>query len=281
MGSAEEVRVYRQELTDYVNILRENADDSKIDELAKLRNMDAQVFRDAGLFFIDKQAEMLVPEYIDKVRDFGVIAVNGKPIYNERYVIPIYDTSGLVMAMVGYKYGVTERYMYATTKYFNRGDAMYGLENFVEATNAGYGIIAEGIMDALRLRSFGIKYAFSTCGADKSWDRMLNFDLLKRCIFFHDNDRAGKLTEKHWHSDTELRFIIPKPFKDIDEFARQNDTTLEYCKDLVLGAVDYINKTMVPGQRERIFLEEVVEVELEDFVAVRVKQQQSNKMYRA
>ena len=91
MSLVNEIKVYRQELTDYVNILRENADDSKIDELAELRNMDAKIFRDAGIFFIDKQAEMLVPEYIDRVRDFGVIAVNGKPIYNERYVIPIYE----------------------------------------------------------------------------------------------------------------------------------------------------------------------------------------------
>lgn len=260
MSLVNEIKVYRQELTDYVNILRENADDSKIDELAELRNMDAQIFRDAGIFFIDKQAEMLVPEYIDRVRDFGVIAVNGKPIYNERYVIPIYDTSGLVMAMVGYKYGVTERYMYATTKYFNRGDAMYGLENFVEATDAGYGVIAEGIMDALRLRSFGIKYAFSSCGADKSWDRMVNFHLLKRCVFFHDNDRAGRLTEKHWKSDTELRIIIPNPFKDIDEFARQNDMTLDYCKELATWAVKHITGTMVAGQRERVFLEREIGV---------------------
>jgi hypothetical protein len=89
---------------------------------------------------------------------------------------------------------------------------------------------------------------------------MVNFHLLKRCVFFHDNDRAGRLTEKHWKSDTELRIIIPNPFKDIDEFARQNDMTLDYCKELANWAVKHITGTMVAGQRERVFLEREIGV---------------------
>lgn len=252
MSISDKVLQYRKEFTSYVNELRENSDADKIVELAEMRNIDVQVLRDAGIFYIADQAEMILPEYFDKLRDFGVIAVNNKPIYNERWVIPIHDAKGYVMSLVGYKPGVQERYMYSTTKYFIRGDALYGLENLSDCINYGAVVVVEGIMDALRVRSFGTKYVIGTCGADKSWDRMLAFNGISKCLFIPDQDRAGSLTKDHWVSKTSLRLEIPKPFKDIDEFARQNETTLSFCKDMVLGYLQYLKEEVPEGYRGNI-----------------------------
>ena len=258
MSTSDNVKRYRARLTEYVKELRDRSDDAWLEDLAKLRKMPVEVFKDAGIFYIKDQVDMLLPEFIDEVRNFGVIAVNGRPIYNERYVIPIYDMDGYVQGMVGYKYGVQDRYMYATCRYFNRGDAVYNRGCFAKCIHDGYAVIVEGIMDALRVKSFGIENVLATCGADKSWDRMLMFSSIKRCVFIPDRDRAGHLTKSHWNSETQLRILLPKPFKDIDEFASQNDMSADYCKETIENAIEYLLESMPQGRREEVNLDKVI-----------------------
>ena len=254
------VKRYRARLTRYVDIMRENAGDYKLKEFCELRKLDMNSVKEAGIFYINEPTEMLIPEFFDEVRDFGVIAMNNRPIYNERYVIPIRDLSGQVMGMVGYKHGVVEKYMYATPKYFMRGDAVYGLENFKDILDSGYAIIAEGIMDRVRIKSLGFKNSIATCGADKSWERMLLFSGIKKCIFIPDRDRAGMNTDYHWKSDTMLRILLPDTFKDIDEFASQNDRTAEFCQEILEDAAEYLNTDMVEGMKETIDIKKLLQV---------------------
>lgn len=256
----EVVRNYRKRFTAYINELRNNSDEKMLEEFAKLRAIDVQAVKDAGIFFIGDPAEMLLPEYIDEVRDFGVIAINNKPIYTGRYVFPILDEEGLVKGLVGYKPGLMEKYMYATPKYFNRGDAIYGLENMQDVLDSGVAVVAEGLMDRLRIKSLGFKNSLATCGADKSWERMLIFNGIKKCVFIPDRDRAGVLTNKHWKSETSLRILTPRPFKDIDEFARQNERTSEFCKEVIERAIEYIQFEMTPGSNKEIDIEKELQV---------------------
>lgn len=253
-----EVENYRKNLTGYVNTLQENAGDYMLDTLAEIRKIDVGVLKEAGIFYISDPAEMLVPEYIDNIRDFGVVAMNNRPVYTGRWVIPIYDIKGYVMGMVGYKTEVTEKYVYATPKYFNRGDAVYGLQQIDKCIEQGFFIVTEGIMDAIRVKSLGFDNVISTCGADKSWERLLMFSGLKRGIFIPDRDRAGLGTNKHWKSETMVRLLLPLPFKDIDEFARQNETTENFCKDLLGGLCKYIRDEMPTGKFEEIDISRIV-----------------------
>ena len=46
--------------------------------------------KNCGIFYIGEMAEMLLPEYIDKISEFGVISpTNNMPIFKGRWVIPI------------------------------------------------------------------------------------------------------------------------------------------------------------------------------------------------
>ena len=83
MSTSDNVKRYRARLTEYVKELRDRSDDAWLEDLAKLRKMPVEVFKDAGIFYIKDQVDMLLPEFIDEVRNFGVIAVNGRPIYND------------------------------------------------------------------------------------------------------------------------------------------------------------------------------------------------------
>lgn len=251
-NKVDEVYKYRESLTNYVNKLRDNAGDNKLEELAEMRKLKSDTIKKAGIFYIKDPAEMIVPEYIDNIRDFGVIAINNRPMYTERYVIPIYDTLGMVMALVGYKYGVNEKYMYANTKYFNRGDALYGLQDIDKCIRTGCTIVVEGLMDRIRVTELGFDNCLATCGADKSWERMLVFSNLRKCVFIPDRDRAGMLTSKHWVCDTMVRLILPEQFKDIDEFARQNNSTESFCRDMLQESCRYMTEEVATGYREEI-----------------------------
>lgn len=254
----ETVKGYRSKLTDYVNELHTRAGDYGLETLAEMRKIDVNVLKDAGVFYVGEPAEMLLPEYIDILRQFGIIAMNNKPIYSERWLIPIYDINRYVIGLVGYKQGVNEKYVYATPKYFNRGEAIYGLEHLIDCFEQGFAIVTEGIMDAIRVRSLGFKNVISTCGADSSWDRHLMFMGIKRCIFIPDRDRAGMQTNKHWKSETMIRLLVPLPFKDIDEFARQNKVTESFCKDLLENLCGYIKNDMTSGSFEEIDISKIV-----------------------
>lgn len=243
---------YRKALTDYVETLQNNAGDNMLRELAEIRNFKLDTIKKAGIFYIDDPAEMIVPEYIDQIREFGVIAMNNRPMFTQRYVIPIYDANGLVMSLVGYKYGVNEKYMYPNTKYFNRGDALYGLQDIDKCIEVGCTIVVEGLMDKIRVNELGFNNCIATCGADKSWERVLTFSGLQRCIFIPDRDRAGMLTKSHWKCDTMARLLLPCQFKDIDEFARQNNSTESFCKDLLSSSIEYITGSMSRGSSEEI-----------------------------
>lgn len=243
---------YRELLTNYVNQLKNNAGDYMLEELAEMRKLKSDTIKNAGIFYIKDPAEMIVPEYIDSIRDFGIIAMNNRPMYTERYVIPIYDTLGMVMALVGYKYGVNEKYMYANTRYFNRGDAIYGLECIDKCIEAECTFVVEGLMDRIRVRELGFENCIATCGADKSWERMLVFHNLNKCVFIPDRDRAGMLTSKHWTCDSMARIILPTQFKDIDEFARQSSSTEQFCKDLLTESYKYMVNEVNAGCNEEI-----------------------------
>ena len=141
---------------------------------------------------------MIIPKYIEHLEDFGVISpTNKKPIFNNRWVIPIKNEKGLVQNLVGYTPDAHERYIYGTALYYRRRDTLYGLENLYLAYEMGYAILVEGITDAIRLKSLGYRNTFAMCGTHKS-DYILR--QLNRCrhgvIKIPDRDNAGLKASK-------------------------------------------------------------------------------------
>lgn len=55
-----------------------------------MRKFSIDTVRNCGIFYIGEMAEMLLPDYIDKISEFGVISpTNNMPIFKGRWVIPI------------------------------------------------------------------------------------------------------------------------------------------------------------------------------------------------
>ena len=233
-----DVKEFRALLTDYVEDIRSRSKQYKIRDFAVKRKFKEETLNNSGIFFIDKMAELVVPKYFDLLKNFGVISeTNSKPIYNDRYVIPFYGMDKKVMGLVGYTWEAKERYVYATTQYFERNDAIYGLENIEQIIKDNYVIVVEGLTDRLRLIELGFKNVLCTAGAHKSLFMMQIFNMIDNVIFIPDRDTAGDGTIKYWKTNKYCRLLIPFCYKDLDEFA----TSSEENAGLL---VQYINETI-------------------------------------
>lgn len=235
------VRAFRQRLTEYVKDLQAHADKEKLKELAIIRKFEVSLLEELGIFYIDNPVELLNPEFFGDLKDFGIINKNtNKPIFSDRFIIPLYDMEGLVMGLVGYSYNSKVRYMYATTKYFLRNDILYGMENYKECIKDGYIIVTEGITDAITCKQEGFKHTHSTAGAHQSVYMMQLLDFIPCVIFIPDRDHAGKGTERYWKTHNFVRVLVPFTYKDINEYLTTQPENREQFRLIMNMLIDYV-----------------------------------------
>lgn len=215
---------YTDKLTKYVSELQERAGDNQLDYFSNLRKFSLETIKSLGIFYIGDATEMLLPNYLDMVEQFGVISpTNKRPIFHNRFVFPIKDINGKVLNLVGYSKEAAERYVYGTAKYYRRRETMFGLENLQLAYDMGYAILLEGITDAVCIRNLGFPNAFAMCGTH---DSTFIVNQLNRCrygvIKIPDRDSAGKRASKKWDCLRSVTLNTFIQFKDIDEMCRES-----------------------------------------------------------
>lgn len=230
-----EIRKYNMELTEYYRELHDRSDLDAIKNLANDRGYSEEFIKNLGVFLVRDSTEMLIPKYMDKLKYFGVIADNNRPIFTNRWVIPIFDEDGLVQNMVGYSKYEKERYVYGTARYYSRRDTLYGLENIREAFKLGYAIVTEGITDSWLYRSMGYISSFANCGThgNVSGVDLLN-NLRYGVIVVPDRDNPGNKAYKRWKYDRKIRVNTSIAFKDSDEMCRGSDRN----KDILRMYID-------------------------------------------
>lgn len=238
----ENMNRYTAELTDYVNELKARAGDKNLEYFSELRDLPLDIIKESDIFYIGDATEMLLPSYLGKVEDFGVISPNNKkPIFHNRFVIPIKDINGNILNLVGYSKEADERYIYGTAKYYRRRSTLYGLENLNLAYDLGYAIITEGITDTIRVRSLGFKNTFAMCGTHKS-DFIMN--QLNRCskgvIKIPDRDSAGQRASKNWKCNRSITLNIFVEYKDIDELCYKSEENREWAIEYLDICTDWI-----------------------------------------
>jgi DNA primase len=239
--SIEKYNEYTKQLTEYTNELYERSDKSRLAEFAEIRGFSMEQIEESGIFYVNNAVEMLIPEYIDRLEDFGVISeVNRRPIFYNRFIIPIRDTNGNILNLVGYSKEANERYMYGKAKYYKRGEDMYGQENLKLAYELGYAIITEGITDAMRVRELGYKNCFARCGTHDSYEI---WQKLNRCrhgvIQINDRDSAGQKASRNNRLNRAISLNTYIRYKDVDEMCLEfRDVVKEYidaCVEWILN----------------------------------------------
>lgn len=244
----EDIIKFRKRLTEYVEILHRNQDSRRLDDFCIARHFNRDLVDKLGLIYIENMAELVVPEFLEELVDFGVISPNNrKPIYSDRYVIPIRDMSGLVMGLVGYSLSDKARYMYANTKYFERNDILYGMEKYEKCLEAGYIVVTEGITDCFRIKQLGYELCMSTAGAHRSLFMMQMLDMIPIVLFIPDRDRAGDGTKEYWKTNNYGRLLIPFIYKDLDEYACSSERSANNLKEYVDMALNYMRESLDKG----------------------------------
>lgn len=240
----EEYNNYTDELTEYTMALKSRAGDKMLQYFADLRQIPLDEIIRSDIFYIDDATEMLLPQYLNKVESFGVISpTNKKPIFHNRFVMPIKDIDGRVLNLVGYSKEANERYVYGTAKYYRRRETMYGLENLPLAYELGYGILTEGITDTIRVRSLGDKYrvSFANCGTHKSEFIMKQ---LNRCRFgvikIPDRDVPGQKALRGWVTYRGITLNTFVAYKDIDEMCRESEDNRKVVTDYLDMCIEWI-----------------------------------------
>ena len=233
---------YTNSLSEYTNALKSRSNKNKLNDFASRRNFTIDTINKSEIFYIGSQTEMMLPQYFDRLEEFGIISnVNKKPIYQDRYVIPIKNSDGKVQGFVGYNGDAAERYVYATPKYYRRADTLWGLENIEIAYDMGYAIVTEGITDAMRLRQQGHPNTFARCGTRPSdvVDSMLN-----RCsngvISIPDRDSAGYKASKRWNLNRQIILKVFIGYKDADEMCRESDSNVEWFESYLNSCIHLI-----------------------------------------
>jgi len=255
-----EMNRYTQALTGYVNALKQRANDKMLENFAEIRKMPLDIIKYSDIFYIGDATEMLIPSYLGQVEEFGVISpTNKKPIFHNRYVIPIKDTDGNILNLVGYSKEADERYVYGTARYYRRRETMYGLENLRLAYQLGFAILTEGITDAIRVRSLGFLNTFANCGTHKSDFIMKQ---LNRCrygvIKIPDRDAAGQRALKGWKCNRSITLNTFVSYKDIDEMCKDSDENIDIVKEYLNICVDWIKSS---EHRGKSFINEVITIQ--------------------
>lgn len=240
---------YETELTDYCKKLFLRSNKQKITEFANFRKFQESTVNNCSIFYVGEMAEMILPEYFDRLELLGVISeTNKKPIFRDRWVIPIKNTDGLIQNLVGYAPNADERYIYGTSKYYRRRDTLYGLENLQIAYDLGYAFITEGITDTIRLRDMGYLNTFAMCGTHSSEyiKRLLN-----RCrhgvILIPDRDDAGIRALKGWDLNRSITIFINFMYKDVDEMCKQSVENQNWFKECADNCIDWVKSDTHKG----------------------------------
>lgn len=233
---------YTNLITAYFKELKYRSGNKMLAEFAEQRRFPIEVINESDIFYIGDATEMLLPNYLGYVEDLGVISpTNKKPIFHNRYVIPIKDIHGNILNFVGYSKEADERYVYGTAKYYRRRETMYGLENLNIAYELGWAILTEGITDAIRIRSLGYKNTFANCGTHDSEFIMRQ---LNRCrygvIKIPDRDEAGKRAQKKWDTYRSITLNTFIKYKDVDEMCKDSDENIELVKEYIEICIDWI-----------------------------------------
>lgn len=238
-----QVRQVRKELTEFFyRVCEVYCTDQLILELMQARGYtDKAMFdtlKELGVFKVDYLSELtfLVSGVTnDQLKAWGLVNKEGTFILGGRYVVPIKDIIGNVVALVGWHpKGGSRKYVTTPTLGFSRDASFFNLDCFRLAWEKWNGTVylVEGIFDTISLRSLGFA-ALGMQGLEMSPIKTQILSRFGKVIAIPDNDSSGRsvnpMTNKFsgksskfiWHIENEHVFVVlPDGVKDVDDFVK-------------------------------------------------------------
>lgn len=251
------VREVRKDLTEFFNkMVSIYGGDDLIMELMLARKYKTRVMeqtlKELGVFKCETIADisLMFPDLTtERLNQFGLLTEQGDYLLSGRYVLPIKDIKGDVIALVGWHpLGGTRKYVTTPTIGFSRDVSFFNLDHAYRLSMEkfdGVVYLVEGIFDTLSLRAIGLP-AIGMQGLEMSPFKSQILSRFKKVIAIPDNDRSGrgvnpyvnrvsgKQTKFIWNIPTDSLFVmLPRGIKDSDDFVNEFD-----CYDELVSLKD-------------------------------------------
>ena len=240
------VKEVRSGLTKFFDkVVKVYCTDALILELMSHRKYNTQsmfdTLKEMGMFKVDYLSELtlLVPDVThEELKQWGLVNENGDFILGGRYVVPIRDIAGSVIALVGWHpMGGSRKYVTTPTVGFSRDASFFNLDCYKLAWEKWNGtvFVVEGIFDTISLRSLGLP-ALGMQGLEMSPIKTQILSRFGKVIAIPDNDKSGRsvnpITSEFsgkgrkfaWSIENEFVFVqLPVGVKDVDDFVKEFD----------------------------------------------------------
>ena len=191
-------------------------------------------------------------------RELGLVSDKDNFLLDNRYIIPVDDIQGNLVALIGY-FPDYKKYITTPSPFFSKECMFFNFKNAYELSWSkfdGFVIVVEGIFDCLSLRSIGLP-AMATMGSSVSGMKGELLKLFKKVVGIPDDGKTGRRALNRYSrfgwqvpsNTTLLKFMggsITLPngetvhCKDMDNFVSWYDA--DDVKDILLSYINSIEE---------------------------------------
>ena len=165
-----------------------------VDELCKMRGYVGQeqrkLIQDMKLGYCDI---VDVDELGTMRSDLGLVSSKDNFLLSDRFIIPVEDISGHLVALIGY-YQDFKKYITTPSPFFSKNVMFFNFKQAYELSMRDFNglvFLVEGIFDCLSLRALGLP-CIATMGATVSSTKCELLEFFKKVIAIPDNDITGR-----------------------------------------------------------------------------------------
>lgn len=167
-----------------------------VDEICQLRlyfNAEKRwhnILSEVGVAYVTKETCDYDKLKDEKFKDLALFSEEGNFLLNERYILPVRDMLGNIIALIGW-YPDRKKYITTPSKFFSKDCLFFGLEQISETGLGKDYFVVEGIFDSLHIRAMGYN-AVACMGITTSRVKKLLYGLFRRVVAIPDNDTQGR-----------------------------------------------------------------------------------------
>lgn len=203
----------------------------------------SNILSKAGFLFIED--DICYEKLKNAGDDLGLFTSEGKFLLAGRYIFPVFDMLGNIIALIGW-YPDSKKYITTPSKLFSKSCLFYGIEQLsTTGINQKY-VLVEGIFDCLSVRSLGIP-CIAQMGIDSSRYKSAMYSLFNMLLGIPDNDEEGRdvIAFDKWSLPSNSKYFkwTGDSLKDIDKLC--NSYEEEDVRELLLSAFDKRKRIVV------------------------------------
>lgn len=204
---------------------------SVIDSLCKLRGYDQEqpiwsTLRQYGFCYIDQDLfDWAKIKGVDK-EDLGITTKDDKFLLLDRFIFPVKDMLGNIIALIGWKQGSERKYVTTPSRLFSKNCMFFGLEQLSATGLSKPYVLVEGIFDSLSVRSLGLN-CVAMMGINSSRYKNVMYSLFGKLLAIPDNDKEGHkvISGDTWKLPSFGKYmkIVGHQVKDVDDLIKTYD----------------------------------------------------------